>query len=109
MGRTITTARWIPEVPTPEEVDRMVEESKVEVMSIENFNMVTVRPEKRIDWAKALIILSAILPMTVCFVLTGILIQTPLAYACFCVASLIWNAIVLMANIGKKTNRSSGK
>ena len=97
-------ARWVPDVPTPEAVETIEQETgMVELVpEIQSFNFVSPRVKKKVDRSKVLIVIAAILPITAVNVMAEVLVFFPLLFASLTVASIIWIAILMMANIKKK-------
>lgn len=96
-------ARWVPDVPTPEAVESIEQETgMVELVpEIQSFNFVSPRVRKKVDRSKVLIVIAAILPITAVNVLAEVLVFFPLLFASLTVASILWIAILMMANIKK--------
>ena len=103
MSKGRVKARWVPDVPTPEAVEAIEQETgMVELVpEIQSFNFVSPRIQKRVDRSRILIVIAAILPITAVNVLAEVLVFFPLLFASLTVASIIWIAILMMANIKK--------
>ena len=103
MSKGRVKARWVPDVPTPEAVEAIEQETgMVELVpEIQSFNFVSPRIQKRVDRSRILIVIAAILPITAFNVLAEVLVFFPLLFASLTVASIIWIAILMMANIKK--------
>lgn len=103
MGEKRFKARWVPDVPSPEAVEAIEQETgMVELVpEIQAFNLVTPRVQKRVDKSKVLIVIAAILPITAVNVMAEVLVFFPLLFASLTVASILWIAILMIANIKK--------
>lgn len=98
----MTKARWIPD---PKQVEEVIEETgMVELVPpIQNFNLVSVKPKKKTDWNRILVVGSAVTPSAVCMATAEMFIHTsPLTYGIFAGLSIGWTVIVMLANTKRK-------
>ena len=98
-------ARWVPDIPSPKDVEEHdIETGMYEIVpEIQCFNLVTPREEKKVDRSKALIVISALLPITAVNVMAGVLVFFPLLFGTLTVASIMWIAILMFANMKEKS------
>lgn len=104
MSKGRVKARWIPDVPTPEAVEAIEQETgMIELVpEIQSFNLVSPKIQKKVDRSSILIVIAAILPITAVNVMAEVLVFFPLLFATLTVASILWIAILMMVNLKKK-------
>lgn len=107
MGRTITTARWIPD---PKQTQLAKIEIPEELKPQKVIEYIPMKAKKRKHWKPtkrdAVILVSAIAPLEFCVMYTGVfLMEHYKGWFAFLIASLAWFCFVVYANITKRKDR----